>query len=334
MSIQYKVLGKPGRDNGLFIWLNTGTRMFRILFDCGESIFHGIKQSDIKSIDYLFLSHLHIDHFAGFDYYFRRNFDREKPNYIWGPEDTSEIVHNRLRGFKWNLLDGIHGEFIVTDISGENTFTHRFTSAESFSVKHDAGRHPFNGILIDNPAYSVSTAILNHRIPSIAYRITEKDSFNISKEALSNSGLTPGKWLEQVRDLSLNENNHIEVDEKTFTTGELRDMLLEEKKGESICYLTDFSADEESIPNIITLMQNCDTVVCESQYHSQDLDLAVKNYHMTSRQTAELAKKANVKKLILFHISERYTTNSSHIRLLDDARSIFPATYFPDEWKS
>ena len=76
MSISFRILGKPGWDNGLMVCINSGTKLYRLLFDCGENILRDLNFHEVKSIDYLFLSHLHIDHIAGFDYFFRRNYDR------------------------------------------------------------------------------------------------------------------------------------------------------------------------------------------------------------------------------------------------------------------
>jgi ribonuclease Z len=339
MSIQYKILGRPGRDNAVYTWLNAGTRMHRFLFDCGENIFTTLSQGDVRSIDYMLFSHLHLDHIAGFDYYFRRNFDRQKPNYIWGPENTSAIIHNRLKGFTWNLVWQTPGEFIVSDISEDAVKTSRFVTSEGYADKHKI-KYPFEFssaddviVLMDNEDFILRAVILNHNIPSAAYNITEKDSINISKHALDKSGLTPGSWLQSVRDLSIDDNNIINVDNKNFNLGELRKGLLLTRKGESISYLTDFILDDRSEELAVKLISNSDTVICESQYHNDEADLAKQNFHLTSRQAAFLAAESGIKKLILFHISERYYTEKSYNTLLEDARIIFPETYFPDTWK-
>jgi hypothetical protein len=37
MSISHQVLGQPGRDNALFVEINTGQSIHRLQFDCGEA---------------------------------------------------------------------------------------------------------------------------------------------------------------------------------------------------------------------------------------------------------------------------------------------------------
>jgi len=338
MSIEYQILGKPGRDNAAYIWLNAGSRMYRFLFDCGEGIFAGLKQNDIKSIDYLLFSHLHMDHIAGFDYYFRRNFDREQVNYIFGPENTSIILQNRFKGFTWNLVGQTPGKFIITDILNTSVTSFSFITSEAYKDAHSFDypfQLDFSGseiTLMDNQHFVLKAVILNHMIPSIAYNITEKDTLNISKEELDKTGLSAGSWLQSVRDLSIDDSVNIEVNGILLNAGKLREKLLVKRKGDSISYLTDFIYDDTAKQNAVKLIEGSDVVICESQYHNDDTELASRNYHLTSRQAAQLAADANIKKLVLFHISERYYTSKNYNSLLEDARTIFPETYFPETW--
>jgi ribonuclease Z len=332
MSITYQVLGKPGRDNALITWINSGNRLYRILFDCGENLLNNVKQSDIKSVDFILFSHLHIDHVAGFDYFFRRNYLREEPIRIWGPGETAAILHNRFRGYIWNLVDDLPGTWYVTDISKSTLKTFCYRTADSYKNEYFIGETPNNGLILENEDFSINAIIMNHIIPSIGYSITEKSSFNIDKEKLIQINIEPGPWLEKVKDLSLPDDSPLIISGKEINLGELRKKLLVSKKGEKISYLTDFLFDESTIGNIIEMVRGSDILVCESQYSESDHNLAKQNYHLTSKQSASIAKAAGVKKLILFHISERYLTSKNYPDLLKEAREIFPETYFPEKW--
>lgn len=333
MSIQFKILGKPGKDNALMVWIDSGKKFYRLLFDCGEDLLKELKYQEITSIDHLFFSHLHLDHAAGFDYFFRRNYDRSsKPVYVWGPEKTIEIIHNRLNGFTWNLVEGIPGTWFVNNINENNIVTSKFLASEGFAKKHRVKSNPFKGVIIDNKDFKIEAVILNHIIPSIAYRITEKDRININKKELELNQLEQGPWLEKVKDLSIEGKEKISFGNKIYTLGKLRELLIVNNPGASISYLSDFIYDRKSKLRAKKLISNCTTVICESQYSNDDVDLAKKNFHLTTVQAAELAKDAQVKKLILFHISERYKTKKDYPRLLKEAGEIFPETSFPDEW--
>jgi ribonuclease Z len=333
MSISYQVLGKPGWDNGLYVKINSGTRVYRLLFDCGENILKYLSLREIQSIDYLFLSHLHIDHIAGFDYFFRRNYDREKkPIYIYGPEDTADLIQNRMCGFKWNLIDGVPGLWYVTEFNEKKSSTYLFKTSEGYSVKHTAEKRSHNGLVIDNPEFAVSVILLNHIIPSAAYFVKEKTSLKINKDKLLKTGINPGHWLEKVRNPAVPPDEEILLNGKPYKIKSLRDKLLEKKEGDSIGYLTDFIFDKPSEAKIKKVFKGCDNMICESQYLSGEKKFAKKNYHLTCEQAARLAKAANAKKLILFHISDRYRVKDFPA-IVKEARKIFPDTYLPYEWE-
>jgi ribonuclease Z len=333
MSILYKVLGKPGGDNALMVWINSGTRIYRLLFDCGEDVLKDISPSDVRNIDYIFFSHLHLDHAAGLDHFIRRNYDREsKPVYIFGPADTIQIIKNRLKGYKWNLVNNIPGEWFVTDLKEKETSTYRFLAKEGFSKKHFVGKKPLKGLVFTNEHFKVESQLLNHIIPTAAFRVTEYPSLNIDKDQLSINNYVPGPWLEEVKDLSVSSRKNIHISGEKISIGKLRGQLLVKKEGESISYLTDFIYDSISKKKCIKLIRNCNTVVCESQYLPADQKLALKNYHLVVTQAADIAAKGNAGKLILFHNSDRYNVKNDFPVFLNEARQIFPNTDFPEEW--
>ncbi len=107
MTLSFQVLGDPGHDNALIVTIDTGQSITRLLFDCGENCVSRLPFSEVQSIDHLFFSHLHMDHVAGFDSFFRCVYGRtERPNHIWGPAGTGKIMHHRFQGFLWNLVGG------------------------------------------------------------------------------------------------------------------------------------------------------------------------------------------------------------------------------------
>ena len=333
MSIKYQILGNPGGDNALMVWINSGTKMYRLLFDCGEDLLNKLNYSDICSIDHLFFSHLHLDHAAGFDYFFRRNYDRSsKPVIVWGPKSTTQTISNRFRGYTWNLVNELPGKWNLNDIDNNVITTSRFLTSEGFSRKHRLNRKEFRNYIFENENFKVSIAELNHIIPSIAYRIDEKPTINIDKTLLKKSGLHSGPWLEKIKDLTNGPNKKIIIDNKKYSLKELRSKLIKIHEGDSIAYLTDFVFDKQSSARAIKLVKGCNTIVCESQYSTSDLKLAKKNFHLTVSQSAKIAREANVKNLILFHISERYDVKTDYPLLLKESRKIFGNTDFPKEW--
>jgi ribonuclease Z len=112
----------------------------------------------------------------------------------------------------------------------------------------------------------------------------------------------------------------------------LRESMVTETPGDSIAYLTDFILDEEAIARLSSILHKCGTVVCEAQYRNSDRALALRYFHMTTGPVAELAKLSGINRLVLFHLSDRYTSRE-WIEMLEESRAIFADTDFPEAWR-
>jgi len=332
MTIKYRILGAPGRDNALFVQVDTGQAISRLLFDCGSGCLNGLPVSEVQAVDQLLFSHLHMDHVAGFDIFFRLTFDREsKINRLWGPPETGRIMHHRFRGFIWNLHDDRPATWLVSDIHPDNIDTARFELKEAFEHRHQEARRPLpDHLILSGDGYTVQALAMNHLIPSMAYLVRETPHLNIERQSLAALNLTPGSWLQTVKEAD-DPGTRLTIDGRQFTLAELQAALLVESEGDSIAYLTDFRLDEPAQRRLVPLLKGCRTLVCESCYRHSEIDLARRYCHLTAVQAAELAREAGVNKLILIHLSGRYTT-AEWLALLDEARGIFVNTTFPDHW--
>lgn len=331
MSLEYKVLGQPGRDNALFVEVNRGQALERYLFDCGAGCLDGLEFHQVLGTDHLCFSHLHMDHIGGFDGFFRANFDRSKPNVAWGPPETARILQHRFLGYMWNIPSSSEAVWRVHEVYPEHIQTYRFDVHESFEVMHDEGRREHGGVLIENSGYTLEAQTLDHQTPSLAYMLREKVHPNIDVEQLESLGLPSGPWLKHLKDAGFTQEM-IEVEGKSHYVAELRAQLLVESAADSVAYLTDFLLDHRTMERLARWLKGCTTMVCESQYRHADVELARKNFHTTSVLVAELAKQAEVGELILFHLSDRYG-RLEWKRLLEEAQIIFSKARFPEGWK-
>jgi ribonuclease Z len=331
MSINFRILGKAGRDNALFVQVDSGQAVERLLFDCGDGCVSELPFADIQAIDHLFFSHLHMDHVGGFDSFFRCTFNRDtKPNRIWGPPDTARILQHRFQGFLWNLHGEMSGTWRVADIHPGLVNTFRFDLSEAFAVAHDEGTQSYSRSILEGIGYSVEAVTMDHRTPTLAYIIREKARWNIDTSKLASLGLRPGRWLQQLKEPS-NDPGSLVIDGITHSTEKLRSALLVETKGDAIAYLTDFLLDEPAMGCLADALRGCRTLLCEGQYRHADLELARKNFHMTTVLSATLAQRAQVAELVLFHLSDRYES-AVWVEMLREAQQIFPNAYFPPEW--
>jgi len=333
MAVRFEILGKPAKDNALSVTVDAGNSIHRLLFDCGEMCLNELKVSHIQDIDHLFFSHFHMDHVSGFDSFFRANYCREtKPVGVWGPEGTIEIMHHRFLGFVWNLVQGQPGTWIVREVTDRQVLGARFLAGEAFSKIHPELARPNSETILETAHYRVEARIMDHGTPSLAYLVRETPRTNVDEEALAKLGWAPGPWLQAVKDGSEPDDRRLSIDGQEMELGELRKRLLVTTPGESIAYLTDFAFGDSAPENLLKMLRGCDTIVCECQYAAEEIELARANYHLTSSQAAALAARAGAKRLILFHVSQRYEEEEL-ARLLEEARNVFPETSFPDQWK-
>ena len=332
MAIQYQVLGSPGRDNALLVRVDTGQSITRILFDCGDGCVAELGFGEIQAIDELFFSHLHMDHIGGFDSFFRCTFNRDaKPNRIWGPAQTSTILQHRFCGFWWNLHAGQPGTWQVCDILPDRIERSRFEIAEAFATRHSDGiQVPSDGCVLATPEYEIRALPLKHNGPCLGYLLRERSSVNVRTERLAELGLKPGAWLKALKGGTA--ETATDPSGNTLDLIALRRELLVETPGDSIAYLTDFLLDDETCAFLELQLRGRRTVVCEAQYRHADLALARRNSHTTTSHVAQLAARAGIGELVLFHLSDRYD-RSTWLEMLDECRRLFPATNFPTSWQ-
>jgi ribonuclease Z len=331
MAIAWRVLGAPGRDNALWVTVNTGQAQSRLLFDCGDGCPAELPFGEVQLADHLCFSHLHMDHVGGFDSFFRCTFNRPgRPNTVWGPPGTAAVLHHRFRGFLWNLIDGQSATWQVHDVFADRVEARRFELAEVFATAHDDGARPRGPGLFAGPGFTVEALLMDHGTPSVAYVVRETPRVNVDPAKLAALGLKPGPWLKPLRD-GADGSERVEVGGRSVALAELRGELLVTTPGESVAYLTDFRLDGPAADRLAEALRGCTTVVCECQYRDADRELARRNYHMTTVQVATLAGRAGVGRLVLFHLSDRYRRDEWP-DLLAEARAIFPATQFPPQW--
>jgi ribonuclease Z len=331
MSMTFRILGAAGRDNALLVQIDSGQAVERLLFDCGDGCLSELSVAEIQAIDHLFFSHLHMDHVGGFDSFFRCTFNRDaKPNQIWGPPETARVLQHRFQGFLWNLHEQMSAPWRVSDIYPHQIHTARFELREAFAIAHDEGAQPFDRTVQGGVGFIVEAITMDHRTPSLAYVVREKPRRNVDPSAMASLGLRPGPWLKQLKEPASGPNSVV-IDEVTRSMDELRRALIIETPGESIAYLTDFLLDEPAIERLSDFVRGCATIVCEAQYRHADLELAGKNFHMTTIQAATLAQRARVGELVIFHLSDRYQ-GVGWVEMLREARQVFPNAHYPAQW--
>lgn len=333
MSLSFQILGDVSRDNALLVTVDAGQSVSRLLCDCGDGCLTQVPFAEVQAVDHLLFSHLHMDHIGGFDTFFRCVYGRsDRPNHIWGPPHTGEILHHRFQGFLWNLVAGLQATWRVHDLHAGQVKTSRFELAETFAHTHPEGPEPWERQILAGPGYTVEALLMDHGTPSVAYVIRETPRVNVDAAKLAACGLRPGPWLQRIRGPLASEAERLEVGGVSRSVRELQQTLVTVTPGDSVAYLTDFELTEAATTLLADVLRGVGTVVCESQYRHADAELAARNKHMTATQAATLAARAGVGRLVLFHLSDRYRAEQWQ-EMLSEARAVFPATAFPAHWK-
>jgi ribonuclease Z len=123
--------------------------------------------------------------------------------------------------------------------------------------------------------------------------------------------------------------NLVEGREITLTDGRRvkpDDVLGPLQKGVKVVVTGDAGRTDD----ILLVCKDADALVIESTYLDEEAEMARQFSHLTARQAAELAVKANVKKLIITHISRRYREKD----VLKEAQGIFSNTVVARDFDS
>jgi ribonuclease Z len=324
-------LGSVDGDNALFVRVNAGQAVHGLLFDCGEGCLSHLELGDVLALDHVCFSHFHVDHVAGFDSLLRARLGADKPLHIWGPAGTIELISCRLRGILWNLMAGLSAPWVVHEIHENMICTRTFQRLEGFKNVMPDTQETWADTILETADFQLQARVMDHATPSLAFRLSEPERVNVDPRQFAVLGLRPGAWVKAFKDAP-KDQTQLEIDGKLYDLEQLRAKLLLRSAGEAIAYLTDFVLDENALLKLESMLRAHDMMVCESQYLHSDLELAIRNFHMTNIQAASLAARVKAQQLILFHLSRRYSS-AQWQELLLEARTVFANTAFSSDWK-
>lgn len=320
-----KPVGFIRDDHSVYVDIKNVSGKYRsILMDCGNN--HTLTTKEFINIGTVLISHAHIDHIIGFDNILRMNLREDKKITFTGPAPISDIIMHKLRGYTWNLIYDSKFEVEVWDIYPRTIKKYLLKCKEAFAKKHFIESIKNTNPIINNDFFSCSIIRLDHDIPTIGYVLKEHDRVKIDKNKLHNYGLPKGQWLKNLKKKNFEQSDTITHNSKTFLLKNLYDDLIINEHGYKICYITDTILNNNLEKKIIKFAQGSDELYCEATFMHNEIDLARKYYHLTAKQTGELAKKAKVKKLYLIHFSLRYANPN---QILNEAKRIFPQTFIP-----
>jgi len=264
-----------------------------LMFDCGEGTQRQMIRAGIglnrKMI--VFITHMHGDHILGLPGMIQTMslLGRDKPLQIYGPSGIRDFMEAIIRTVRFWLSFPI----MVNEVDLEGT-------------------------VYKGEDYEVQAVFAEHSIQSLAYALIEKPRpGRFHPEKALALGVPKGPLWSMLQ-------RGMEITLPNGRTIKPSDVLDPPRPGRKIVY----SGDTRPSEKIIELARNADILIHEATLGDEFADKALEEGHSTPSEAAQVALKANVKLLILTHISARYSDPKV---LLEQARKIFPNTYIPND---
>ena len=163
---------------------------------------------------------------------------------------------------------------------------------------------------LETDQFTIEAFRLHHSAPCLAYKFIEKDCRKMDMIFLKKIGLTKHPILRK-----LQEGKDITWDGKKVKVKDATTI----KKGQVLTIIMDTRFAED----IIDFAKGSDLIISESTFDDSLKEKAISHAHMTASQAATIAKKANAKRLILTHFSQRYK-DVTHLK--KEAKKIFKNT--------
>lgn len=265
--------------------VNIHERFF--LIDCGEGTQIQLRRFKIKysKIDHIFISHLHGDHYFGIFGLISsyKLLGRIRDLHIYSPGDLDKKVFTIIKKKELNF----------------NIFFHKLNNKTKETI-------------YESKRIKVSCFPLKHRITTYGYLFEEKEhERNIIKDVIQEYNLS-------IKDiLSIKQGkDFIQKDGNIIPNNKLS---IAPFKARSYAFCSDTLFDDSIIEHI----KEADILYHEATFASDMRHTAQSTGHSTSEDAAIIAKKANVKKLLIGHFSSRY---KDFDKLIEEALKIFPHT--------
>jgi ribonuclease Z len=240
------------------------------LVDCGEGTQIQMIKYKIRrgKISHIFISHLHGDHYFGLVGLINTFglLSHQQDLHVFGPSQLQEIIELQLKVAETNLSYKLHFHIITKE-----------------------------AVLVDDDKITISCFRTNHRIECYGFVFEEKRKPR---------KLDPDKAIEFEIPSSfygrLREGEDYTRKDGTIIKNEL--VTTKAAKGDKYSFCGDTKYDESIIPHI----KDSDMIYHETTYLDNLRERAIERFHSTTKQAATIAKKAEVKRLLIGHFSSKY----------------------------
>ena len=292
---------KNTHNEDISILVKASNHPWNYLCECGDASNLTIKE--IQNCNAIFISHTHIDHFVNFDAVIRHQIGIQRRVVICGPENIGKQVQSRIQSYSWNLINEESITYEIREmISDTEIITYELTPPLWELKKINTYN---SAILFEESDFIVTGVLLNHKIPSLAYQFTEKDTVKIN---LTSGNFNGGAWVKELKKAFISgKNDSIITINKVEYKAEDLFYLLNIQKGDSLGIIMDHAPSVENHQKIKKHFYGCNTVLIESFYKNEDQHFAILNYHSFAKMSGTIMKESAVKHPIPVHFSRKYS---------------------------
>lgn len=272
--------------------VNVRDKLFMI--DCGEGAQLQFRKSRLKfsRLNHIFISHLHGDHCFG----------------LLGLISTLNLL-GRTAELHIHSPWGLEALLAPMLDFFNRQMTYKVLFHE-FETKEPA-------VIYEDRSLTVTTIPLRHRMPCCGFLFAEKQRPNHIIREMIDFYQVPTYELNRIK----NGADYI-----TPEGDIIANTLLTSPSAPPRSYA--YCSDTIYMPSIVEQIKGVDLLFHEATFANEDAPRAKETFHTTAAQAAEIARSAEVKKLLIGHFSARYEDENV---LLQEASAIFSDTQLAKE---
>ncbi len=272
--------------------INIREKLFMI--DCGESTQVQLRRSRLKfsRLNHIFISHLHGDHCFGLIGLISTfgMLERTADLHIYAHPDLERLLAPQIEYY----CNGMSYQVIFHSINPKE-----------------------KQIIYEDRSVSVETIPLKHRLPTCGFLFKEKPTPNHIKRDMIDFYHVPTFMINRIKN-----GEDYQTEDGTIVPNDRLTSPSDPPRSYAYC------SDTAFYPQTVEQIRHSTLLFHEATFLQADAARAKQTMHSTAKQAAEIARMAEVKKLIIGHFSARYDNEDE---LLTEAQSVFPNTILANE---